>query len=61
MKLSGSWPAIIYYLIPVLIKNLKMHTNASDFQLVAFIIQKGKPISFCSKKLTDDQKSYTVT
>ena len=39
----------------------KIHNNASAFQLVLVISQKVKPISYYSIKLTDDQKSYTVT
>ena len=38
-----------------------MQTNASDFQLGAVIIQKGKPIAFYGRKLTDPQRCYTVT
>ena len=32
---------------------LKIHTDASELQLGAFISQKGKPISFYSRKITD--------
>ena len=39
----------------------KIHTNAIAFQLGAVIGQKGKPIAFCSRKLTGDQKGYTLT
>ena len=42
-------------------EEFKIHTNASTFQLWAVIIQKCKPISFYSRKLTDDQISCTVT
>ena len=42
-------------------EEFKIHTNASDFQLGAFIRQKFKTISFDSRKVTDAQKSYTVT
>ena len=42
-------------------ETFKIHTNASAFQLGAVIIQKGKPIVFYSRKLTDDQMRYTVT
>ena len=38
-----------------------IHTDASAFQLVAVIIQKGKPIAFYGRKLTNDQQGYTVT
>ena len=34
----------------------KIHTNASAFQLVDVIRQKGEPISFYSIKLTDTKK-----
>ena len=39
----------------------KIHTDASKFQLVAFIIQKVKPTAFHSIQLTDSQTSYKVT
>ena len=39
----------------------KIHTDASKFQLRVVIINKVKPIAFHSRKLTDDQKRYTVT
>ena len=42
-------------------ETFKIHTDASEFQLWAFIIQKGKPIYFYDIKLTDAQKRYTVT
>ena len=41
--------------------NLKIHTYAIDIQLREVIIQRGKNIAFHSRKLIDDQKSYTVT
>ena len=37
----------------------KIHTDASNFQLGAVIIQKGKPIAFHSRKLTESQILYT--
>ena len=37
-----------------------IHTNASAFQLGAVIIQKGKPIAFYSRNITDAQQQYTV-
>ena len=40
---------------------LKMHTDASTFQLGAFISQECKHIAFYSRKLTDAQQQYTVT
>ena len=39
----------------------KIYTNAIVFQLGAVISQKGKPIAFNSRKLTDSQQWYTVT
>ena len=42
-------------------EEFKIYTNASDFQLWAFIRQRDKPIVLYSKKLTDSQKRYTVT
>ena len=38
-----------------------IHTNASVFRLGALIIQKGRPITFYSIKLTDDQQRYIIT
>ena len=37
-----------------------IHTDASEFQLGAFIIQEDKPITLYGIKLTDPQKMYTV-
>ena len=34
-------------------EEFKIHTNASDLQLGEVISQKGKPITFYSKKLND--------
>ena len=42
-------------------EEFKIHTNGSDNQLVAVIIQEGKAIAFYSKKLNDTHKRYTVT
>ena len=42
-------------------ENFKLHTDASVFQLGAVINQKGKPITFYSRKLTYDQKRHTLT
>ena len=42
-------------------ETFKIHTDASAFQLWAVIIQKGKNITFYSRKLTDAQQQYTVT
>ena len=45
---------------PDLNETFKIHTNSSNLQLGAVIIQKGKPIALYGRKLTDSQKSYTV-
>ena len=42
-------------------EEFKIHTNDRDLQLGAVIRQKGKPIDFYSRKLTDTQIRYTVT
>ena len=42
-------------------ETFKIHTNDSAFQLEKVIIQKYKPISLYSRKLTDPQQRYTVT
>ena len=41
-------------------ETFKIHTDAIAFQLGAHIIQKGKPITFYSRKPNDTQKWYTV-
>ena len=43
------------------IEEFKINTNARNFQLGAVIIQKGKPIAFNSRKLTEAQIIYKVT
>ena len=42
-------------------RNFKNHTNARKFQLGAVIKQKGKPVDFYSRKITELPKIYTVT
>ncbi len=37
-----------------------MYTDASDFQLVAWIIQEGRPVAYFSCKLTKSQQNYTT-
>ena len=41
-------------------EKIKIHANASAFQLGAVISQKGKPIAFYCIKLNDSQQRYTV-
>ena len=41
-------------------ETFKIHTDASAFQLGAVISQKGKPIDFYRRKLTDARQRYTV-
>ena len=42
-------------------ETFKIHADTSVFQLGAVISQKGKPIDFYSRNLTDAQKWCTVT
>ena len=42
-------------------ETFKIHTNDSAFQLGEVISQKGKPIAFYSRKITDVQQRYTLT
>ena len=42
-------------------KSFDTHTEASNYQLGAVISQNGKPIDFCSCKLTGLKTRYTVT
>ena len=37
-----------------------LYTDASDTQLGATLIQKGKPLGFYTRKLNDAQAKYTV-
>ena len=41
--------------------DFKTHTDASKFKLGAVIREKGKPNYLYSRKLTDAQKTYTIT
>ena len=38
-----------------------IYTDASSHQLGAVITQRGRPIAFFSRKLTDTQRKYSVT
>ena len=46
---------------PYFNETFKIHTDASAFHLGAVIIQKGKPIAFYSRKITDSQQRYIAT
>ena len=46
---------------PYFTEEIKIHTNASKFQLGAVIRKKSKPTAFYSRKLKDAHTSYTVT
>ena len=46
---------------PDLNETFQIHNNYSAFQLGAVISQKGKPISFYSRRLNYFQQQYTVT
>ena len=39
----------------------EIHTDASSLQLGAVITQRGRPLAFFSRKLSDTQRKYSVT
>jgi hypothetical protein len=44
----------------ILKKELHVYTDASNKQLVAVIMQEGKPLAFYSRKLNSAQTRYTT-
>jgi len=46
---------------PCFSKEFIIHTDASDVQLGGVITQDNKPLAFFSRKLSEAQRSYTVT
>ena len=42
-------------------KKFTIHTDASDVQMGAVIMQEGKPLAFYSQKLSKAQLDYTMT
>ena len=46
---------------PYFNETFKIHEDARVLQLGAVLVQKGKPITFYSRKFTGDQQLYTVT
>ena len=46
---------------PAFNKKFTIHTDASDFQVGALIMQEGKPLAFYSRKLSTAQRNYTTT
>ena len=48
-------------LYPDFNETFKINTNDSAFQLGVVVSQKGKPIDFYIRKLTDAQQRYTET
>ncbi len=41
-------------------KSFDAYTDASNFQLGAYIVQEGRPVVYFSQKLTKSQQSYTT-
>ena len=56
IKLISSWPCDTLSTYPYFNEEFKMKTDAIDLQLGSIISQRGKLISFHSRKLTDTQK-----
>ena len=46
---------------PYLSRNFTIHTETSDVQLWAIIMQEGKLLAFYSKKLSKVQINFTIT
>ena len=59
MKALISKETILTY--PDFSKKFTIHTDASDVQMGAVIMQEGKPLAFYSQKLSKAQLDYTMT
>ena len=46
---------------PCFSKAFVIHTDASDMQLGGVITQDNKPLAFFNRKLSEAQRSYTIT
>jgi hypothetical protein len=57
-KVLGTEVLLCY---PVFNKPFHLYTDASDHQMLAFIMQDKKPIAFYSRKLNTAQKRYITT
>ena len=59
MKLDEYSPVTLLLIYPDFNKSFDIRTDASELNLGAVIIQNGKPIAFCSCKLTIPHTVYS--